>query len=72
VFVSEEYEVTGDFKFGFVAVFIHEVHADGDGCMFTVVFRNGEKGNEQLRKGVIWSVDFVSMVEVEIGTRSLF
>jgi hypothetical protein len=70
VIISEEYEVTGNFEFGSVFVFIHEVHVDRNGCVFTFVFRNGEKGNEELRKGVIRPVGFVSVVEVEVGTGS--
>jgi hypothetical protein len=70
--VGEEYEGTSDFKFGSVSILIHELHGDRNGGMFAIVFGYGKKSNKELRKGVIGSIGFVGVVEVEVGARSSF
>jgi hypothetical protein len=72
MFMSEQYEDKSNLEFRSVSIFVHEVHVDGNGGVFAVVLRNREKGDKELRKGVIGSVDFVSMVKVKVGARGFF
>jgi hypothetical protein len=64
MFVSEQDDVAGDFKFGSVFLFVHELHPDGNSRVFRVEFWNGEEGDENLRKREVGSVCFVRVVEV--------
>jgi hypothetical protein len=72
VFVGEQGDVAGGYKFGSVFLFVHELHPDGDGGVFAVVFRDGEERDEELRKREIGPVGFVGVVVVEVGARSFF
>jgi hypothetical protein len=72
VFVSEEYEVAGNFEFGPVSIFVHEVHVDRNGRMFSVVHRNGKKRDKELREREIGPVDFVRVIKVQVGARGFF
>jgi hypothetical protein len=72
VFVGEQDNVTGSYEFGSVFLFVHELHPDGNGGVFTVAFRNGEEGDEELREREIGSVCFVGVVVMEVRTRSFF